>query len=88
MDFIIKNKTEKKNEVATFKREMAMQYETFYKSLNYRKLRFPHYEMVHNLTSVDNYAEYGYFADEESVLFAVSKSLSLSDGLTINDELI
>lgn len=58
MDFIIKNKNEKKNEVATFKREMAMQYETFYKSLNYRKLRFPHYEMVHNLTSVDNYAEY------------------------------
>jgi hypothetical protein len=58
MDFIIKNKNEKKNEVATFKREMAMQYETFYKSLNYRKMRFPHYEMVHNLTSVDNYAEY------------------------------
>ena len=58
MNFIIKNKNEKKNEVATFKREMAMQYETFYKSLNYRKLRFPHYEMVHNLTSVDNYAEY------------------------------
>jgi len=39
--------------------------------------------------NIDNYAEYGYFADdEESVLFAVSKSLSLSDGLTINDELI
>ena len=29
LDFIIKNKTEKKNDVATFKREMALQYETF-----------------------------------------------------------
>jgi len=58
MDFIIKNKNEKKNEVATFKREMAIQYETFYKTLEYRKLRFPHFEMVHKLTSIDNYAEY------------------------------
>ncbi len=58
MDFIIKNKNEKKNEVATFKREMAIQYETFYKTLEYRKLRFPHFEMVHKLTSIDNYTEY------------------------------
>jgi hypothetical protein len=58
MDFIIKNKNEKKNEVATFKREMAIQYETFYKTLEYRKLRFPHFEMVHKLTDIDNYAEY------------------------------
>jgi len=35
IDFIIKNKTEKKNEVATFKREMALHYETFYKTLVY-----------------------------------------------------
>jgi hypothetical protein len=33
VDFIIKNNTEKKNEVATFKREMAIHYETFYKNL-------------------------------------------------------
>jgi len=58
LDFIIKNKTEKKNEVATFKREMALQYETFYNELEYRKLRFHRYEMIHNLTSVDNYTEY------------------------------
>ena len=58
LDFIIKNKTEKKNEVATFKREMALQYETFYNDLEYRKLRFHRYEMIHNLTSVDNYCEY------------------------------
>ena len=58
VDFIIKNKTEKKNDVATFKREMAIQYENFYKTLNYRKLRFSRNEMVYNLTSVDNYTEY------------------------------
>lgn len=58
MDFIIKNKTEKKNEVATFKREMAMHYETFYKELEYRKLRFPKFEMIHNLTNTDNYTGY------------------------------
>lgn len=58
IDFIIKNKTEKKNEVATFKREMAMHYETFYKTLNYRALRFAHVEMIHKLTNLDNYCEY------------------------------
>ena len=58
VDFIIKNKIEKKNEVATFKREMAMQYETLYKSLNYRKLKFPRNDMVSNLTNIDNYTEY------------------------------
>ena len=38
VDFIIKNKTEKNNEVATFKREMAIQYETFYKKFNYNSI--------------------------------------------------
>jgi len=46
VDFIIKNNTEKKNEVATFKREMAIQYETFYKTLNYRKYKFSRNDMV------------------------------------------
>jgi len=58
IDFIIKNKTEKKNEVATFKREMALHYETFYKTLEYRNLRFPHHDMIHKLTSIDNYCGY------------------------------
>ncbi len=59
MDFIIKNKNEKKNDIATFKREMALQYETFYKSLNYRKLRFMTSDiMINNLTNIDNYVEY------------------------------
>lgn len=58
LDFIIKNKTEKKNEVATFKREMALHYETYYKTLEYRKLRLPHYDMIHKLTSMDNYCGY------------------------------
>ena len=58
IDFIIKNKTEMKNEVATFKREMAMKFEDYYKLLNYRKLKFKHNEMVHNLTSIDNYTEF------------------------------
>ena len=58
IDFIIKNKTEKKNEVATFKREMALHYETFYKTLVYRNLRFPHHDMIHKLTSIDNYCGY------------------------------
>ena len=58
IDFIIKNRTEMKNEVATFKREMAMKYEDYYKTLNYRKLKFKHNEMVHNLTSIDNYTEF------------------------------
>jgi hypothetical protein len=66
VDFIIKNKNEKKNEVSTFKREMAMHYETFYKALNYRAFRFAHVDMVHKLTSIDNYCEYDamrYMAD-------------------------
>jgi len=58
IDFIIKNKTEKKNDVATFKREMALHYEAFYKGLEYRKLRLPHHDMIHKLTSMDNYCEY------------------------------
>ena len=58
LDFIIKNKTEKKNEVSTFKREMALHYETFYKTLEYRKLRLPHHDMIHKLTSMDNYCGY------------------------------
>ena len=74
VDFIIKNKTEKKNDVATFKREMAMQYENFYKVLNYRKLHFPRNEMVHNLTSVDNYTEFDMFqfiADYSKINFII-----------------
>ena len=61
VDFIIKNNTEKKNEVATFKREMAIQYETFYKNLNYRKFKFSRNDMVSNLTNVDNYTDYDIF---------------------------
>ena len=61
VDFIIKNNTEKKNEVATFKREMAIQYETFYKTLNYRKYKFSRNDMVSNLTNVDNYTDYDLF---------------------------
>ena len=74
VDFIIKNKTEKKNEVATFKREMALQYETLYKSLNYRKLRFPRNEMVNNLTNIDNYTEYDvlqYISDYSKVNYII-----------------
>ena len=66
VDFIIKNNTEKKNEVATFKREMAIHYETFYKTLNYRKYKFSRTNMVSNLTNVDNYTDYDsyqYIAD-------------------------
>ena len=65
-DFIIKNKTETKNEVTTFKREMAIQYESYYKKLNYRKLHFTRNDMINNLTNIDNYTEYDalqYIAD-------------------------
>ena len=55
INFIIKNRTDKKNEIATFKREMALQYETFYKELNYRKYHFNKLNMVSNLTNEDNY---------------------------------
>ena len=58
MDFIIKNKSDKKNDIITLKREMALHYETFYKTLNYRKLKFSNVEMINNLTNVDNYVEY------------------------------
>jgi hypothetical protein len=61
VDFIIKNNTEKKNEVATFKREMAIHYETFYKTLNYRSYKFSRTTMVSNLTNVDNYTDYDIF---------------------------
>ena len=61
VDFIIKNNTEKKNEVATFKREMAIQYETFYKTLNYRQYKFSRNDMVSNLTNIDNYTDYDVF---------------------------
>ena len=61
LDFIIKNKSEQKNDISTFKREMAIEYETFYKNLNYRKLRFIKANMIHNLTEVDNYNDYDLF---------------------------
>jgi len=61
VDFIIKNNTEKKNEVATFKREMAIQYETFYKTLNYRKFKFSKNDMISNLINQDNYTDYDVF---------------------------
>ena len=61
LDFIIKNKSEQKNEISTFKREMAIEYETFYKNLNYRKLRFVKVNMIHNLTELDNYTDYDLF---------------------------
>ena len=65
-DFIIKNKTETKNEVNTFKREMAIQYESYYKKFNYRKMHFTRNDMINNLTNIDNYTEYDalqYIAD-------------------------
>jgi len=74
LDFIIKNKNEKKNEVVTFKREMAIQYETFYKTLNYRKLKFPRNDMVNNLTNTNNYTEYDLFqfiADYNKINFII-----------------
>ena len=74
IDFIIKNRTEMKNEVATFKREMAMKYEDLYKTLNYRKLKFKHNEMVHNLTSIDNYTEFDvlqFTADYNKINFLI-----------------
>jgi len=80
LDFIIKNKTEKKNDVATFKREMAIQYENFYKTLNYRKLRFPRNEMVHNLTNVDNYTDFDalqFVADYSRLNFIILDIISL-----------
>jgi hypothetical protein len=61
VDFIIKNNTEKKNEVSTFKREMAIHYESFYKTLNYRKYKFSSSNMVSNLTNIDNYTDYDIF---------------------------
>ena len=61
VEFIIKNKTDQKNDVATFKREMAVQYESFYKLLNYRKLKFSRHNMVTNLTNCDNYNNYDIF---------------------------
>ena len=73
-DFIIKNKTETKNEVTTFKREMAIQYETFYKKLNYRKLHFPRNDMINNLTNTDNYTEYDllqYISDYNKVNYII-----------------
>ena len=74
VDFIIKNNTEKKNEVATFKREMAVQYETFYKTLNYRKFKFSRNNMVSNLTNIDNYVDYDlyqYIADYTKYNFII-----------------
>ena len=40
---------------------MAIEYEAFYKNLNYRKLRFIKATMIHNLTEVDNYTDYDLF---------------------------
>lgn len=66
LDFIIKNKVEKKNSVSTLKREMALQYENFHKLLNYKKYHFSKHTMVNNLTNTDNYTDidvYQYIAD-------------------------
>lgn len=66
IDFIIKNKIEKKNAISTFKREMALQYENFYKALQYKKYHFSKHNMINNLTNVDNYNDidiFQYIAD-------------------------
>ena len=40
---------------------MAIQYETFYKTLNYRQYKFSRNDMVSNLTNIDNYTDYDVF---------------------------
>ena len=45
---------------------MAIQYESYYKKFNYRKLHFTRNDMINNLTNIDNYTEYDalqYIAD-------------------------
>ena len=54
-DFIIKNKNGRRNDVLTFKKELALPFESFYKKLNYKNLKIIKSALVNDLINTDNY---------------------------------
>lgn len=65
-NFIIKNRNDKKNYVNTFKKELALQFDHYYKKNNYKSLRIVKSNLTQNLLDTDNYFNYDilvYLAD-------------------------
>ena len=56
-DFIIKNKNGRRNDVLTFKKELALPFESFYKKLNYKNLKIVKSTLINNLINSDNYCD-------------------------------
>ena len=65
-NFIIKNRNDKKNYLNTFKKELALQIDHYYKKNNYKSLRIVKSNLTQNLLDTDNYYNYDillYLAD-------------------------
>jgi hypothetical protein len=59
-DFMLKNKNDRRNDVLTLKREMAINLDTFFKKLGYRFLKFNRTEMMDSLMNKDNYNSFDF----------------------------
>ena len=59
-DFMLKNKNDRRNDVLTIKREMAVNLDIFYKKLGYKSMKFNRTTMMESLMNKDNYITYDF----------------------------
>ena len=59
-DFMLKNKNDRRNDVLTIKREMAVNLDIFYKKLGYKTMKFNRTTMMESLMNKDNYITYDF----------------------------
>ena len=65
-DFIIKNRNNRKNDILTFKKELSIHYDMFYKKFKYRQYKVNKVNLLNSLLNEDNYHTYDimlYIAD-------------------------
>lgn len=65
-NYIIGNKNRKRNEVLTFKKEIVIKFEMFFKELKYKQYKIVKSTFLNNALNVDNYVNYDiclYLAD-------------------------
>jgi hypothetical protein len=60
-EFITKNKIGIRNDISSFKNEIIVKLDTFYKKLNYKAYKINKTSLGQNLNSIDNYANYDLF---------------------------
>lgn len=59
--FIIQKNHMRKNYVLTFKKEMAIKLDNYYKTLKYRNYKINKSELVQNIMNQDNYTDYDFY---------------------------